>query len=59
MHKIMAMPWDRTVASAAPNVPSWNFMMNRRSRPLLRNAENKRKNKGILLLPMALIREAQ
>ena len=59
MHGITARPWDMTVASAAPNVAMWKTMMNRRSNPIFVAAEHRRNIRGILLLPIALISDAQ
>ena len=49
------IPWERSVAKAAPATPMWNTMMNTRSRTTFRQAEKTRKNSGILLSPTARI----
>ena len=56
-HGITASACEITVARAAPLVPRPNFMMNRRSRQTFVTAEQRRNISGILLLPMALIKD--
>ena len=51
MHRSTEIPWLTTVARAAPATPMRNWMMQRRSSPTLRQAENTRKNSGALLFP--------
>ena len=47
------MPWDTTVATAAPATPIWNQRIKEKSRKILRMDDSARKYTGVLLSPSA------
>ena len=59
MQRMADTACEMTVARAAPYVARPNLTMKSRSRPMLSADENSRKIRGILLLPIALMSDAQ
>ena len=58
IHKITEVPWEITVATAAPWTPIFNWVIKTKSKIIFKTDETTKKTRGMTLLPMALINPA-